>query len=148
LYLLLMRAYQAMQDTRSVFFLYSVENGINVALALALYPSLGVRGLALAYALAYTAGTAVALVHLRRRAGGVDGGTVAGSWLRVLTASAVMGAVVAGLASLLDAPLAEVVVGVLGGVTVYAVAARVLGIGELAMLLNVLGPRLRRRQEP
>ena len=148
LYLLLMRAYQAMQDTRSVFFLYSVENGINVALALALYPSLGVRGLALAYALAYTAGTAVALVHLRRRAGGVDGGTVARSWLRVLTASAVMGAVVAGLASLLDAPLAEVVVGVLGGVTVYAVAARVLGIGELAMLLNVLGPRLRRRQEP
>ncbi|MDQ3679977.1 MAG: polysaccharide biosynthesis C-terminal domain-containing protein, partial [Actinomycetota bacterium] len=140
IYLLLMRAYQAMQDARAVFYLYAVENGVNVVLALALYPSLGVRGLALAYALAYTVGTAVALAHLRRRTRGIDGVTVARSWLRVTAVSAVMGAVVAALASVLDAPLAKVGVGVVAGVTVYAVGAKALGVEELVALL-----RFRRR---
>lgn len=103
IYILLMRAYQAMQDTRTVFFLYAVENGVNIVLALALYPSLGVRGLALAYALAYTVGTAVALAHLRRRTQGIGGRPLIRSWLSVAGASAVMGAVVSGLTPLLDA---------------------------------------------
>ncbi|MDQ3570724.1 MAG: murein biosynthesis integral membrane protein MurJ [Actinomycetota bacterium] len=137
IYLLLMRAYQAMQDARTVFYLYAVENGFNVALALALYPSLGVRGLALAYALAYTVGTAVALAHLRRRTRGIEGGAVARSWLRVATASAVMGAVVAALASVFGAPLAKVGVGVVAGVSVYVVGAKVLRIEELTALLRI-----------
>ena len=41
-YLLFMRAYQAMQDTRSMFWLYVLENGFTIVLALALYPALGV----------------------------------------------------------------------------------------------------------
>jgi len=43
-YLFLMRAYQAMQDTRTAFFMYLIENGINIVLAFALYRPLG-RGL-------------------------------------------------------------------------------------------------------
>jgi putative peptidoglycan lipid II flippase len=69
-YLFLMNAYQAMQNTRAMFAVYCVENGLNVVLALALYPVLGVRGLGLAYALAYTGGTAVAAHDISRRAGG------------------------------------------------------------------------------
>lgn len=137
IYLLLMRAYQAMQDARTVFYLYAVENGVNIVLALALYPSLGVRGLALAYALAYTVGTAVALAHLRRRTRGVEGGLVARSWLRVTAVSAVMGAVVSALASVLGAPLVQVGVGVVAGVTVYVVGAKLLGVEELAALLRI-----------
>ncbi|MEY2470205.1 MAG: hypothetical protein QOF21_2903, partial [Actinomycetota bacterium] len=48
------------QDTRSVFYLYLFENAVNIALALALYPSLHVRGLAYAYAAAYTLSALVA----------------------------------------------------------------------------------------
>jgi len=43
-----MRAYQAMQDARSMFWLYVLENGLTIVLALALYPVLGVGGLVLA----------------------------------------------------------------------------------------------------
>ncbi|MDP8974852.1 MAG: murein biosynthesis integral membrane protein MurJ [Actinomycetota bacterium] len=143
-YLLLMRSYQAMQDTRTVFFLYAAENGLNILLALALYPPLGVKGLALAYALAYTVGTAVALVHMRRRTRGIGGRPLVRSWLAVAAISAVMGALVSGLTSLLDAPLAKAGVGVFTGVTVYLVGAKALGITELATLL----PVRRRRQQP
>jgi putative peptidoglycan lipid II flippase len=143
-YLLLMRAYQAMQDTRTVFFLYAVENGVNIVLALALYPSLGVRGLALAYALAYTVGTAVALAQLRRRTRGIGGRPLVRSWLAVAAASVVMGAVVAGLTSLVHSPLAKAAVGVISGVTVYLAGVKALGVTELAALL----PVRRRSQQP
>ena len=63
LYLLTMRAYQARKDTKSMFFLYAGENALTVVLALALYPPLGVQGLALAYAAPYTL---FALIALRR----------------------------------------------------------------------------------
>lgn len=66
-FLLLSRAYNAMQDTRSLFFLYVLENGVNIGLAILLYPALGVRGLAVSYSVAYTVAAVVALVHLRRR---------------------------------------------------------------------------------
>ncbi|MGI9119986.1 MAG: murein biosynthesis integral membrane protein MurJ, partial [Acidimicrobiales bacterium] len=66
-FLLLSRAYNAMQDTRSLFFLYLLENGVNIGLAILLYPALGVRGLAVSYSVAYTVAAIVALAHLRRR---------------------------------------------------------------------------------
>jgi putative peptidoglycan lipid II flippase len=68
-YLLLMRAYQAMRDTRRMFYVYVVENGANVVLAFALYPSMGVQGIALSLSLAYVLGAAVAFADLRRRVG-------------------------------------------------------------------------------
>ena len=72
-YLLLMRAYQAMQNARSMFWLYVFENGLTVVLALALYPALGVGGLALGWVLAYTFGTIAAFADLRRRTHGLEG---------------------------------------------------------------------------
>ena len=141
-YLLLMRAYQAMQDARTVFFLYLVENGVNVVLAVALYPSLGVNGLALAFALAYGAGTAVALLHLRRRTGGLDGRRLMRSSLRVGVASAAMAGVVAlavhtvGSGSGLGLA-ARVGVSVVAGLAVYLGAAVVLRIDEVTTLLHV-----------
>lgn len=136
IYLMLMRAYQAMQDTRSMFVLYAVENAVNVVLALALYPSLGVQGLALAYALAYVGGTAVALVHLRRRLGGLDGANLAAGLVRTLVAAAAMGVVVAGATAVVDGPLLTVGIAVPLGVAVYGLVARRLGIGELDTVLR------------
>ncbi|MGH9164876.1 MAG: murein biosynthesis integral membrane protein MurJ [Acidimicrobiales bacterium] len=137
LYLFLMRVYQAMQDTRTIFLLYLVENGANVGLALALYPSMGVAGLGLAYALAYAVGTAVAMVDLRRRLGGLDGTAVARSWARVGVATSAMAVVVGAVALTVDPTLVEVVVGVVAGLVTYLLVARALGLPELRALLRV-----------
>ncbi|HUR78894.1 MAG TPA: murein biosynthesis integral membrane protein MurJ [Acidimicrobiales bacterium] len=72
-FILCTRALQARQDTRRVFYLYGVENGINIALALALYPSMHVRGLALSYAAAYTISAGIAYVVVMRTSGRTRG---------------------------------------------------------------------------
>lgn len=136
-YLLLMRAYQAMQDTRSMFVLYAVENGINIVLAVALYPAMGVRGLALAYALAYTLGTAVSLAHLRRRLAGIDGPRLAGALGRTIAAAAVMAGAVAAVAAVVSDPLPRVAIAIPVGVAVYVLAARALGVAELDTVLRI-----------
>ncbi len=65
-FILCTRALQARRDTRRVFYLYVLENGLNVALALAFYPTMRIRGLAYAYAVAYTVSAAVAYVVVMR----------------------------------------------------------------------------------
>jgi hypothetical protein len=70
LYLLAIRAFQAMQDTRTAFILYVLENATNILVALILYRTyLGVRGLALSYSIAYSV---AALAALAARATGHD----------------------------------------------------------------------------
>jgi putative peptidoglycan lipid II flippase len=138
-YLLLMRAYQAMQDTRTMFLSYCFENGLNIALGLALYPSLGVQGLALALALAYLGGTAAALVGLRRRLDSIDGRGLLTSIVRVATASAVMALGVALLTATVDAGstaglVARTGLGVGAGVSLYLLIARAVGVSELTAL--------------
>jgi putative peptidoglycan lipid II flippase len=110
--------------------------------ALALYPVLGVEGLGLAFALAYTAGTAAALVDLRRRAGGVDGTVLARSITRILAASALMAGAVAAVHALTDGlgddgvgAAVRVGAATVAGVTVYVAGCRVFRVGELRSLL-------------
>ncbi len=66
---LCMRALQARRDMAKVFWLYVLENAINVVGAFVLYPSLHVRGLAYAYAFSYIIGAAVAYVVVMRTDG-------------------------------------------------------------------------------
>lgn len=91
---LLVRAYQAMQDTRAPFLLYLLENSLNIVLAVALYPALGVRGLAVSVTGAYTVSAAVALVHLRTRLGGIEAGRLLGHLGRLALPTAAMAVVV------------------------------------------------------
>lgn len=60
------RALQARRDMAKVFWLYALENGINIVAALALYPSMHVRGLAYAYAMSYLVAAVVAYVVVMR----------------------------------------------------------------------------------
>jgi putative peptidoglycan lipid II flippase len=141
-YLLLMRAFQAMQDARQVFFLYVIENAVNVVLAFALYPSMGVQGLALAFTLAYSTGTLAALLAMRRRTGGIEARALAATGARVLAASAVMATVTLLCGRFVGAESGpglalRVTIGVVAGVTVYVAVARALGEGELAKLLRI-----------
>jgi putative peptidoglycan lipid II flippase len=140
-WLFLTAAYQAMQNTRTLFWLYLVENGVNVVAAIALYPVLGVRGLGLALAIAYAFGTATALGDLRRRIDRVEGRMLWRSILRIALATATMSAAVFGLRQLFrDADGFGAVVGVgaatMAGVTVYLAAARLLRVGELGVLFS------------
>ena len=45
-YLYALRGFYVLQDTRTPFWINAIENAINIALAVALFPSLGVQGLA------------------------------------------------------------------------------------------------------
>lgn len=141
-YLLAMRAYQAMQDTRAMFLAYLLENGLNLVLALLLYPLLGVVGLALAFSLAYAGGTIAALVDLARRGGGLDLARLWQTLARVMLASAAMAGAVSLVRFLVATPGAEVVAGAGVGLAVYLGVARLAGVGELSGALR------RRRSAP
>ncbi|HLF41603.1 MAG TPA: murein biosynthesis integral membrane protein MurJ [Acidimicrobiia bacterium] len=160
LYLYALRGFYALRDTRTPFLLNCFENGLNIALALVLEPSLGVPGLALAYAGAYAVAAVVALRALHRRTatdggGGSTGGdpgtgstgperATAASLARMVAAAAVMAvAVRAGLALVPEGrTVAEVVTGVLVGIPVYVLTLAALRGGELGELLS------RRRHSP
>jgi putative peptidoglycan lipid II flippase len=94
-YLLSVRAFQAMRDTRTTFWLYLAENGANVLLAILLVGPLGVRGLALALSLAYTLGAIGALSVLRRRLSGLGGHLVLPALARAIALSALMAVAIA-----------------------------------------------------
>jgi putative peptidoglycan lipid II flippase len=93
-YLYVVRVLQAMQRTKTAFFLYLGENGINVALAVALVHPLGVRGLALSLSVAYTVSALVGVAVLRKWFGRLGTSHTWTPLRRVAVATVVMGAVV------------------------------------------------------
>jgi putative peptidoglycan lipid II flippase len=131
-YLYMVRVLQSMQDTKTAFRLYLVENAINVVLAIALVGPLGVRGLALSVSVAYTAAALLAMVVIHRRVGGLGLSDLGRPLQRVVVASAIM-TVAAVLAvnvsaSMSDAGLlARVVFATVVGVAVYLGAIVLLG---------------------
>lgn len=137
LYLLLMRAFQAMKDTRTMFLLYLGENVLSAAAAFALYPALGVQGLALAFAGPYTLFCVVALARLQHQAGGIDLAGLGRSLVRVAAAGAVMGVVVAAVAHVLAGDLARVLCAVGAGAGVYVLLAKAMGLEEFLTLLRI-----------
>jgi putative peptidoglycan lipid II flippase len=141
-----MRAFQAIQDTRSMFYVYLVENGVNVLLAFVLYPTFRVQGLAAALALAYAVGSVVALSMFRRRLGGLAGRRLGTMLYRITFAAVVTAdvslAVSVVLAHLLGTSggvtlLVRVVAAVSVGVTVYFRVARYFGVDEVRSLLQL-----------
>jgi len=141
-----MRAYQAMQDTRTMFFIYVVENGLNIVLDLLLYHRFGIRGLAAGLGLAYAGAAVVALVHMSRRLGGIRGAALGAAAGLVLIAAAMAAAAAwataAGIARLPDGHrqlgvAAQVIAGIVVGVSVYLLAARALGFDDVRRSLQL-----------
>lgn len=93
-YLYALRGFYALRDTRTPFRLNLLENGINVALAIALVPTLEVQGLAISYAIAYSVAAVAALVALSRRIGSVVDGPVMRSAALTAGCASVMAGVV------------------------------------------------------
>jgi putative peptidoglycan lipid II flippase len=127
-YLYTMRAFYALHDTRTPFVLNAIENTANLVLALALFPPLGVQGLALAWSIAYSGAAALALGALRRRVGAFG--------LAALAPVAVRAGVAAVALAVVALPLA----GAIGGATAgrALVAAGVAGAAGAAAYVLVL----------
>jgi putative peptidoglycan lipid II flippase len=153
---LLLRAFYALQDTRTTFLVNLVAVGTNVVANLLLFALLPepwkVPGLALGHAAHYTVGSALLLALLSRRVGGLEGGRILGSVARMLVAAVAMAVVAALVGRAAGAPLGPgflrdlvtVVVGVGAGLGTYLVAARLLRVEEVGLLLDVVR-RLRPR---
>jgi putative peptidoglycan lipid II flippase len=150
-FLLLMRGLQAMQDARAMFLVYVVENGLSVVLAFALYPSLGVRGLCLAWVAPYTLCSFAVAGQLRRRVGSLGGIYTVRTLYRIAVATAVMAAAIYAVDQVLPhghgdvALIVRLVVEVVVGTVVYIAGARILGIRELEPLLALAGRLVGRR---
>jgi putative peptidoglycan lipid II flippase len=129
------RALQAMQDLRAAFWLYVVENGINIVAVVVLAGPLGVRGIALSISIAYSVSAILALLVLCRRLGGIATGLVTRPVTRVLVATVAL-VLAAALASngtgaeTTPALLLRVVFGAVAGLLAYFAVA-----GLLAALL-------------
>lgn len=141
---LLMRAFQSMQDARSMFAMYVVENALTLVAVAALYPAMGVHGLALAFVAPYSVVAVVAAVRLGRRAGTLGGSLTVRALARIALATAAMVVVLVLLGRVLPhgrghaALVLRLVVEVAAGAGTYVAAARALGIGELEPVLGLL----------
>lgn len=91
LFQLALRAFYAMQDTRTPAIINVFAVGLNTAVNFIYYRYLNVEGLALGHATAYAFAALVAVIVLRRRLGGLDGRRLAPALGRILMAGAATG---------------------------------------------------------
>jgi putative peptidoglycan lipid II flippase len=145
-YLYTLRGFYALSDTFTPFWINAIENGVNVVLAIALFPSLGVQGLALAWSGAYAVAAVIAVVVLRRRVPHPVDRAVGVSALRAAVGTAVLAIVAASLAAAIGhstantALVATVAAGLAGG-SAYLVALVAMRTPELGSLVAVLRRR-------
>jgi putative peptidoglycan lipid II flippase len=156
---LVLRAFYALQDTRTTFRVNLVSVGVNVVVDLLLFNLLPERwkipGLAFGHVSSYTVGSALLLWLLSRRIGGLEGARILGAVARMLVAGLVMlgatllvaRAVAAATDPGLVRDLVTVVAGVVVGAGIYLATARLLRVEELALLLDVVRRRGARVRE-
>jgi peptidoglycan biosynthesis protein MviN/MurJ (putative lipid II flippase) len=147
-FLYAIRVLQSVQDLRSAFWLYALENATNIVLAVALAGRFGVRGIALSITLAYTISAVVALGYVRTRVQGLGGDQVGRPVVRVLLATCALvvatdlGVNVSGSEST-PILLGRVALGAGAGLAAYVLAA-----GWLAQMSRRRGPRPGGRPPP
>jgi putative peptidoglycan lipid II flippase len=149
IFLVLVRAFYALQDARTPFWINAATIGLNVAINVPMYAWLGVKGLAAGQAAAYTAGVGLQLRALRRRTGDLGLQRIARTLLRAGAASAGMGAVVWVAARVIDLAgpqgLAMQAVALLVatglGIASYLGLALLLKVEEIVFLRKLVGDR-------
>lgn len=146
------RVFYAYHDTRTPVKISVITVAFTIGLAYLFMQWLGVGGLTLGMTVALVINFVVLIWLLRRKIGVIGLARTAGSLLRVLGVSAVMGAVI----WLVDWRLAEAVgatsggyglrlaVGVVVGVAVFLLAARLVKMPELAEAVDMLRAVLKR----
>jgi putative peptidoglycan lipid II flippase len=147
-YLYSMRAFYAMQDTRTPFVINCLQNTLNIVGALVLFPELGLPGLSLAFSLAYVIAALVALGVIGSRLGGLRGRQVGSTFARVTVVGVTMGVLTWLVADQLgySSPTEAIMTTVVGGLVGLAVG--VLGlwlmrVREFAELRDAFRPAAR-----
>ncbi len=138
LFLLFLRAFYARQDARTPMLVNLALNAVFIGATVALFPSLDVRGLALAHSLCYLAGAALAGRLLSRRVGGLRLRPVAAVLARVAVASALAGAAMVATAGAFDRDVVQLVVGGLAGAAVFVGACKLLRVDDLGEMRRIL----------
>ena len=152
---LLLRAFYAMQDTRTPALVNVASLVVNVIANVVLFFAfdLGVQGLALGHAASYAVGSALLLVLIRRRLGGLDGRSMLPVLGRVVVAAAATACaawlVATGLAewvgtATLGEQALQVLAAVGAGLVVFLVAATLLRIEDVTNVRRQLAGRWRR----
>jgi putative peptidoglycan lipid II flippase len=142
-YLYALRGFYSLADTRTPFVVNAIENAINIGLALALFPSLGVQGLAWAWTGAYSIAAILALVMLRRRMPRPVDAAVGASVVRALVAGSALAIVALPIAAAIGrtpanrAVVATAVAALAGGIA-YVIVLALLRAPEIRSLLSSL----------
>ena len=152
-YQLQLRAFYAMQDTRTPTLINLGVNAtlvvVDVALYLLLPEQWRVVGLAVGHATSFAAGLVLCSVVLSRRIGGLDGDAVVRTAVRCLVASLLPGLLALGAAALVTGTVGE---GPLGAALALLLGGALLGAGYVLLtrrmrvteVSEVAGPVLRR----
>jgi putative peptidoglycan lipid II flippase len=150
---LLLRAFYAMQDTRTPALINVGAVTVNVIANFAFIGLLGVKGLALGNTVAYTFASIVAVVLIRQRLGGLEGRKV----VRGLTQIGVAAGITGGVAFLVSTAVgqvisptstvgqaAQVICAVGAGVATFLGLAAAMHMEDLAVLKGLVPGRGRR----
>ncbi|MCZ3387981.1 MAG: murein biosynthesis integral membrane protein MurJ [Actinomycetia bacterium] len=154
-YYVLMRAFYAIEDTRTPTYNAMILNGANILLAVAAVrwvpADLTIPSLGLAYAVSYWIGLATLAQRLRHRLDRLDGYLVVRTYVRVALASllAAVGMVAAallaeaavGLATDLTSSLVIVASGLAMGGVGYLLGVRIFRITEISDILRLVARR-------
>jgi putative peptidoglycan lipid II flippase len=150
----LMRACYARQDTKTPWIVNSIAVAVNIGLALPLFAWLDVPGLALAHALSYIFAAVLAGAVMRRQLGGLDGRRMASSTLRISVAAAASAAgawafaraIAPDDAAALGRQLIQVGGAIAVGLAIYAGLAALLKLDEFRPLMRMVAGRFTRRE--
>jgi putative peptidoglycan lipid II flippase len=147
---LFLRAFYAIQDTRTPFLINCITMTVNIAINVPMFAIIGVRGLALGHAVSYLFGVFLQARALRKRIGGLDRARLTRSAMKVAVAAAGMGLIVwlmsraaetlispTGFAQQVALVLAPVVV----GVAAYLGLAYFIGVEELTQVRGLITRR-------
>ena len=155
LFQLFLRAFYALQDTKTPFLINCGAVALNTAVNVPMFAWLGVRGLAAGHAIAYVFAVTLQARILSKRIGGLDGRRLVDSAARITAAALGMGLIVWGVfelsARLFDESnlLGQAIVVALpvtAGVATYLGLATAFKVPELDYVRSLVGNRLGRRR--
>lgn len=147
------RGFYAIQDTKSPVAINVGVIILNIVLSVILSHVLGYRGLALAYSIAGLVSIVALLWGLNRKVGSLGGKRILLSCVKSLLSAIVMGIAVYYTAGMLEniwdmslktTQIAQVIIGVVVGVIVYAIMAYALKMEEMQEALKIVRRKLRR----
>ena len=150
---LFLRAFYAMQDTRTPALINVAAVGLNTAVNLVYFRYLKVEGLALGHATAYTFAAILAAFIIRRRLGGLEGRRLGAALAQIGVAGIATGSAawlasrwlgqISGTATL-GPQLLQVGGGVVAGLGAFLTVALVFRLQELSLIKQLLLGRVRR----